>query len=213
MKDYIPQDEYFEWEDILVFRQNDHVTQVKEMAYTISTLDFDEPFTPTRNVEKNIEDAIFCWDDAEIRTGEQPDVAGPRSISTFTSGSPITVPDSAKTPSPINSPSYDDQAEESLRLPLPVQLSIQVAKDDSDAYLHPSKCVDYFSHQWSLEDMSTSWRHVRTREKSCKNAERLENASWRSWAKMCFGLTTVPPQTVNWLVFHVTNSMGLANLS
>ncbi|OWP06690.1 hypothetical protein B2J93_5169 [Marssonina coronariae] len=30
------------------------------------------------------------------------------------------------------------------------------------------------------------------------NARRLENASWRTWARLRFGLRTVEPQTINW---------------
>lgn len=199
MVDYIPQDEYFEWEDILEFRQSEHFAQLKELSCDISTTHYDTIFTPTLSVLEKSEEVSICWD-----SGSQPSAAVTSSISTTASVSPITIPEVVNSRNLINFPSYDEEPEKSAGPELPVPQKKQTARDDSEIYLRPSRCVDYFSHEWSVEDIANSWRHVRACEKSNKNSARLENASWRSWAKMCFGLTTISPETINWWVLILT---------
>ncbi|KAJ1922457.1 protein phosphatase regulator [Tieghemiomyces parasiticus] len=60
-------------------------------------------------------------------------------------------------------------------------------------------CVDYLTHSWDLEDLAESWRFVTRQKRSLLNGYRLENASWRVWAKRRHSLPTVRPESLNWL--------------
>lgn len=73
------------------------------------------------------------------------------------------------------------------------------AGDDSSIEEEPERHVDYLSHEWREEDIWASWRYVISRRNRYSNAVRLENASWRSWAKAKYNLPTVSPETLNWL--------------
>ncbi|KAI9824216.1 MAG: hypothetical protein M1832_002023 [Thelocarpon impressellum] len=74
-----------------------------------------------------------------------------------------------------------------------------VAEDDTAVRSQPSRHVDYLSHDWKEEDIWSSWRHIVSRRRLYTNAARLENASWRTWAKSKYRLKTVSPETLNWL--------------
>ncbi|CAJ0769276.1 13326_t:CDS:2, partial [Entrophospora sp. SA101] len=61
-------------------------------------------------------------------------------------------------------------------------------------------CVDYLSHEWKKEDdIWTSWKAMSKQKKEIANGIRLENASWRTWAKQKYHLRTVNPEKINWL--------------
>lgn len=77
--------------------------------------------------------------------------------------------------------------------------SCSVAKDDFAVRPDPSSQVDYLSYAWQEDDLYSSWRHVIVNRMEYGQASRLENASWRAWAKSRFGLPTVLPETLNWL--------------
>jgi hypothetical protein len=84
-------------------------------------------------------------------------------------------------------------------LPDPVCLpSIKVSMDDTAAKIKPSRHVDYLSHEWSEEDIWSSWKHIVSKRKVYGNSARLENASWRTWEKNRRNLRTVNPETVKW---------------
>lgn len=74
----------------------------------------------------------------------------------------------------------------------------RAASDDSSIETEPSRHVDYLSHEWKEEDIWASWRYVVTRRNAYSNGVRLENASWRTWAKSKYNLRTVSPETLNW---------------
>ena len=63
----------------------------------------------------------------------------------------------------------------------------------------PAICVDYLSHEWKDEDMWNSWKAMTKRKNEIANGVRLENASWRTWAKQRGNLKTISPDTLNWL--------------
>ncbi|RIA95576.1 hypothetical protein C1645_708671 [Glomus cerebriforme] len=64
----------------------------------------------------------------------------------------------------------------------------------------PKICVDYLSHEWTQEDdIWTSWKVMSKQKKELANGIRLENASWRTWAKQKYNLKTVDPKKLNWL--------------
>ena len=80
------------------------------------------------------------------------------------------------------------------------------AGDDTTIQQEPSRHVDYLSHEWKEEDVWSSWRHIVSKRRiygELSGAEdskwpRLENASWRTWAKQKYRLSTVSPDTLNW---------------
>ncbi|EGP92145.1 unnamed protein product [Zymoseptoria tritici ST99CH_3D7] len=72
--------------------------------------------------------------------------------------------------------------------------------DDTAIKEQPSQQVDFLSHDWREEDIWSSWRHIVSQRKSVYGEKsRLENASWRTWAKTKFDLETVSPERLNWL--------------
>ncbi|GAA6002164.1 uncharacterized protein JCM10292_000787 [Rhodotorula paludigena] len=72
--------------------------------------------------------------------------------------------------------------------------------DDSEVTTRlPSICVDYLSHDWAEDDVWTSWKAMTRHKSEIANGVRLENASWRTWAKQRGKLKTVSPETLNWL--------------
>jgi len=77
------------------------------------------------------------------------------------------------------------------------KLSIN-AEDDTAVKQAPSRHVDYLSHDWKEEDIWSSWRHIVSQRKVYGEKSRLENASWRTWAKQRSRLRTVNPQNLNW---------------
>ncbi|KAL4867855.1 hypothetical protein BDV12DRAFT_111391 [Aspergillus spectabilis] len=104
--------------------------------------------------------------------------------------------DSAYFPEPASilaEPSVDSSA--SLH-PTPPQTP---AADDNAVEEEPTRHVDYLSHEWREQDVWTSWRYVVTRRGVYENSVRLENASWRTWAKLKHKLGTVSPEALNWL--------------
>ncbi|KAL8716790.1 MAG: hypothetical protein Q9225_005907 [Loekoesia sp. 1 TL-2023] len=74
--------------------------------------------------------------------------------------------------------------------------------DDMAVSKEPTRHVDYLSHNWREEDIWASWRLIIAKRKSYTNSTRLENASWRTWAKSKYGLQTVSPETLNWMKDH-----------
>lgn len=70
--------------------------------------------------------------------------------------------------------------------------------DDTAVRDEPSQHVDYLSHNWREEDIWASWRHIVSQRKVYGQKSRLENASWRTWAKSKYRLRTISPETLNW---------------
>jgi hypothetical protein len=81
------------------------------------------------------------------------------------------------------------------------------SEDDTAVRPEPSHHVDYLSHDWKEEDIWSSWRHIVEHRRVYGERSRLENASWRTWAKNQFKLRTVSPETLNWYV-HVCPSLS-----
>jgi hypothetical protein len=102
----------------------------------------------------------------------------------------------------------EDQEESGLSTPKTTQTAaaanipdplLRTSSDDASIESEPERHVDYLSHDWREEDIWTSWRYVVARRDRYSNGVRLENASWRTWAKSKYGLRTVSPETLNWL--------------
>ena len=114
-----------------------------------------------------------------------------------------------------NPPSSPDTAEQTTRahpststttLSPPQQFERdQTAGDDMAIRSEPTSHVDYLSHVWKEEDIWSSWRHIVSRRRVYSNSTRLENASWRTWAKSMYRLKTISPDTLNWCVRSVSD--------
>jgi len=97
-------------------------------------------------------------------------------------------------PSPSPSPADGSSTDTPLTTPDPLPMS----EDDTAVRKEPSHHVDYLSYDWREEDIWSSWRHIVEHRKVYGERSRLENASWRTWAKSQFKLKTVSPDTLNW---------------
>lgn len=91
------------------------------------------------------------------------------------------------------SSTLDDSVSDILVMP-------RTAGDDSSVEREPTRHVDYLGHDWREEDICSSWKYIVNRRNAYKDSVRLENASWRSWAKYKFQLGTVRPESLNWCV-------------
>jgi hypothetical protein len=139
--------------------------------------------------------------------------------STPASSLSLDIRGDAETESELEFPSYEksgclNQVEEAqqaepidedegkpLATPVPEDEEPQgtcLSRDDSTLEREPTRHVDYLAHEWKLEDIWSSWRYVVARRKVYSNSVRLENASWRTWAKAKDNLRTVTPESLNW---------------
>lgn len=85
--------------------------------------------------------------------------------------------------------------------PYPTVANNVPAPDDAQIESRmPTVCVDYLSHQWTDEDVWSSWKAMTKQKNQIANGVRLENASWRTWAKQRGNLKTISPETLNWYV-------------
>ncbi|KAF9947867.1 hypothetical protein BGZ70_002451 [Mortierella alpina] len=77
--------------------------------------------------------------------------------------------------------------------------------DDSDAgrlipVNQPALAIDYLGSGWKNEDdIAASWKFMTKQKNDLINGLRLENASWRNWAKQRHNLKTISPKVLNWL--------------
>ncbi|CEP61195.1 protein phosphatase regulator REG1 LALA0_S02e08856g [Lachancea lanzarotensis] len=115
--------------------------------------------------------------------------------SSIAAESPELGEDSSSDPSPI-------VLSESTSPPAPETDDFMVPHDDNDIVHEPKRHVDYLSHEWKESEISQSWKYIilskKKKNEDLVNAARLENASWRTWAKARNHLRTVSPETVNW---------------
>ena len=145
--------------------------------------------TPSSSFSLDEECGLFQGDDVVFHpyqsAGFLDEMQGPE---------PAPSPDPLETPAP--SPSHENGSGSRLIADAPNQT--QVAGDDSSINEAPTRHVDYLSHTWKEEDIWASWRHIVARRKEYNNSPRLENASWRTWAKAKHQLKTISPETLNW---------------
>lgn len=91
--------------------------------------------------------------------------------------------------------------------PYPTVTNHTPAPDDAQIESKtPEICVDYLSHEWKDEDVWNSWKAMTKRKNEISNGLRLENASWRTWAKQRWNLKTISPETLNWCVELLTQA-------
>ncbi|KAF9925755.1 hypothetical protein BGZ65_007593, partial [Modicella reniformis] len=64
----------------------------------------------------------------------------------------------------------------------------------------PALAIDYLGSTWTNEeDIAASWKFMTKQKHDLINGLRLENASWRNWAKQRHNLKTISPKVLNWL--------------
>lgn len=95
-------------------------------------------------------------------------------------------------------PQMTSEGSLSTDTPLTTPDPVPVSEDDTAVRKEPSRHVDYLSYEWREEDIWSSWRHIVEHRSVYGERSRLENASWRTWAKSQFKLRTVSPETLNW---------------
>ncbi|CAK3959871.1 hypothetical protein DOTSEDRAFT_68686 [Lecanosticta acicola] len=103
---------------------------------------------------------------------------------------------------PTCSPAFGEEAgtESTATTRSDSPLATPTVVDDTAVKEEPSRQVDFLSHDWREEDIWSSWRHIVSQRKTVYGEKsRLENASWRTWAKTKFDLRTVSPERLNWL--------------
>jgi hypothetical protein len=189
MEDYRPQDDYFEWEDIIPFRPPFEVPKTPGPASHFSLPPLPSLpkslFENGRNHKKILSNtAISC-----------------PSLSCSSNDSTSEALDS-----PLF-PSYDDMnpsfPEESspisgiYRMPEDTKV-MKRAQDDTVISRQPTRHVDYLSHPWKEEDIWASYQYIRCNRSTLNKTERVENACWRSWAMLRWNLRTVSPDCVCW---------------
>lgn len=132
---------------------------------------------------------------------EDEDIAFPSyddGVQFYHTDEPLDLPPSPSDESDAGSTTREaSYHSESVRSDSP--LPTPIVADDTAVKSNPSRHVDYLSHDWCEEDIWSSWRHIVSQRKVYGQRSRLENASWRTWAKSKYRLPTVSPETLNWL--------------
>ena len=131
-------------------------------------------------------------DGKDLSKHRQDEEPPPSPAEPFTPESPDTAIHTATEQGGRKALSLSSLAHSGLPEPSPT------AGDDTAIRIQPTRHVDYLSHNWKEEDIWSSWRHIVGKRKAYSNSSRLENASWRTWAKAKYGLQTVSPERLNW---------------
>jgi hypothetical protein len=74
------------------------------------------------------------------------------------------------------------------------------ACDDASLWTSATQSVDLFSHPWSLEDLRSSRKEIRSHRDAYSNHARLEYMLWRAWTKVLKDLETIAPDRMDWYV-------------
>ncbi len=205
----LPQDEYFEWEEIVGYNDPREMENVPRNLRYNSVSEYRTSTSQTL-MEDPVESAIVDFQWSINGSGLH---GGLSSFSTSTSiGTSTSVEgscNSAESSSPIET-IFDvvelcDTAEAELAGKYEVRtegyVTIERTKDDISVVEHPTRNVDYLSHDWRETELLACWKHLASTRKQHEKIDRLENATWRSWAKIKYGLKTISPQTFNWYVW------------
>lgn len=212
MGEDIPQDEYFEWEDIISYNPPPPTSIAKP---TRKPVNLDISAFPAMPTFDDMRDDLFDYEsDSEMETGLQVG-GGPRlsrslsaqSISTMTFKSlgasheedPISMPSYEETKSLVASLSTASLT--SLGSSQPTEPEhVERAEDDTAVLATPSKHVDFLSHEWTEDELFATWKYLKAKSsrKVYNNSTRLINASWRLWMKERYQLETTEPKSINW---------------
>ncbi|PSK46186.1 Dual specificity protein phosphatase PPS1 [Elsinoe australis] len=133
---------------------------------------------------------------------EEEDIAFPSyddGVQFYHQDEPLDLPPSPSDDSDASSTAQEEPSNRSDSTRSDSPLPTPTVADDTAVKTNPSRHVDYLSHDWREEDIWSSWRHIVSQRKVYGQRSRLENASWRTWAKSKYQLPTVSPETLNWL--------------
>ncbi|EPE26352.1 hypothetical protein GLAREA_02264 [Glarea lozoyensis ATCC 20868] len=204
MDEDIPQDEYFEWEDIISYK-----------AATAPRTMEDVTHSPINLFNRHSNEDLYDSDvDASVRSEADSSI----SFGVFSSADSVSTHTSI---SHHGSEGYFDEHSDFLpqyesptsfrkhmlapkgvidpKSAQPDQIEkIERAEDDTAIIAPPSKHVDYLSHDWCEEDIWSTWKYLKSTRQVYKNSERLANASWRMWMKERHQLPETEPLAINW---------------
>lgn len=213
MGEDIPQDEYFEWEDIISYNPAPPTSIAKPSRKPVN-LDISAfPAMPTWD---DMRDDLLDYDsdserETELHVGAAPRFS--RSLSQSTSTMSFKSLGASHDEDHISLPSYEETKSlvaslstaslTSLGTSQPAQPEhVERAEDDTAVLATPSKHVDFLSHEWTEEELFATWKYLKAKSsrKVYNNSTRLINASWRLWMKERYQLETTKPKTINWYV-------------
>ncbi|KAF3769072.1 hypothetical protein M406DRAFT_250582 [Cryphonectria parasitica EP155] len=160
----------------------------------VSTADLSCSSTPASNLSLSTE-SDPC-DDPILRALDDDDIVFPEYNDDFGTNSPEEL---EPPPSPRAANSGNETSTTASVPHTPDLWDNVPAADDTAVGDQPTRHVDYLSHDWRMEDIWSSWKHIVSNRDSFNNAARLENASWRTWMKAKNHLKTISPETLNWL--------------
>lgn len=88
----------------------------------------------------------------------------------------------------------------SCATPPPTTPPFIFAEDDISLHCssQPAYCVDYLAHEWEVDDLWTSYKHVHSHREGIRASQRLENALWRVWWRDNRGLERIDPEIIHW---------------
>ena len=161
--------------------------------------------TPPSSVSLDVQS--IASDDEDNFFPSYNDAASPGAIDSVDTPKPIGLnhgksPSFAVTAEEYSVDGEDDYEEEDMVPGLDLKTFKPPVADDTAIRREPSRQVDYLSHNWREEDIWSSWKHIVSSRRIYGERSRLENASWRTWAKQKYQLQTVPPRNVNWYEKH-----------
>jgi hypothetical protein len=196
MDHVVPQDEYFEWEDIMAYHGSSEDTNENGMLQSESIA----------SCCRKTEGVGACeLPDTHHNEGERAGMAPSKSLYSIRTSLALDSSFWETKSSPINFPSYaefgsrgsafliENFATESKNYEISRETMDDIALSPA-----PLRHVDYLSHDWLEEDIWATWKRLVSRRKAQNVARRLENASWRAWTKVRLNLKTVAPETFNW---------------
>jgi hypothetical protein len=159
-------------------------------SFLVGSLSFQPPQKPPVEAEYSYRIPV---------SAHSPGSSSPRTAHTDCWDSPLLKPtliisDPYTVPPASDSIPINDSSPSSL---VPSEHA-EFAEDDAMVQIQPSRHVDYLSYDWKEDDIRSTWKHILSNRRVCSNSSRLENASWRAWAKSKYRLKSVCPESVNW---------------
>jgi hypothetical protein len=206
MDDYRPQDEYFEWDDIMVYKgpsEDDDAFNTTSLGY---------PSTCTRSFSLDSSDSLeddFAWSDvsslsttpsslsstdslslcslkedktdAELDFPSYDDTSCPSCV-TISLGAALSL---TAPPSPILDPVSDSMLSGELQDSEPLSRTISrgdihvVSRDDSELNIQSFRNVNYLTHDWCEEDIPSTWRYVLSRRADWAETATRRKSIWK----------------------------------
>jgi hypothetical protein len=197
MEDHGVQDGYFAWRDIMAYKAHRIGKRARRQNLSLSEY---APSSVNMNVHTDMDDSQCSETESTLSVGSSS--SDSRSTNTSFGLSAGCEYDDDE----IYFPSYNDEDSRHKivdpEVPTVPRLEspelIERAEDDTAIRVEPSRHVDYLSHDWRVDDILPSWRHVVSNRKSYNNSTRLANAAWRTWEKKRSNLKTVSADSLNW---------------